>query len=346
MSDTHVTPDTVLIWGAGAIGGTIGAYLARAGIDVLLVDTEAEHVAAMQANGLEIEGPIEAFTVPVRAATPDQVAGQFSRILLSVKAHHTEAATRALQPHLAPGGYVASFQNGLNELVIGDVVGPENVVGAFVNFGADYLAPGRVLYGGRGACVIGEVAGPITPRVTALRDLLTAFEPEAIATDYIMGYLWGKLGYGALLFATALTDDSIADVLDDKAYRPVLTATAREAIAVAAARGVTPRGFNGFDPVAFAPGGNDAAIAASMDAMVGFNRRSAKSHSGIWRDLAVRKRRTEVDAQLGPIVTQGEQAGVRTPVTQKLIGLIHAIEDGRPLARENLTELANALGAA
>ncbi|MGI4807218.1 MAG: ketopantoate reductase family protein, partial [Janthinobacterium lividum] len=153
MSET--TPDTLLIWGAGAIGGTIGAFLARAGHDVLLVDTVAEHVAAMQADGLTIEGPVESFTTPVSAATPDQVTGQFDRIILAVKAHHTEAASLMLRSHLAPGGYVASFQNGLNELVIADVVGPANVVGAFVNFGADYLAPGRILYGNRGACVVG-----------------------------------------------------------------------------------------------------------------------------------------------------------------------------------------------
>ena len=338
--------DTLLIWGAGAIGGTIGAYLARAGEDVLLVDQAEDHVAAMQHGGLAIEGPIETFTVPVRAATPATVQGRFARILLSVKAHHTETATRELLPHLATGGYIASFQNGLNELVIGDLAGPANVVGAFVNFGADYLAPGRILYGGRGACVVGEVDGRVTPRVTALRDLLTKFEPDAIATDDIMGYLWGKLGYGALLFATALTDDAIADVLDDKAHRKVLMATAREAIAVATAQGVTPRGFNGFDPVAFAPGGSDAGVAASMDAMVAFNRRSAKSHSGIWRDLAVRKRRTEVDAQLGPVVTQGAAAGLPTPVTRRLIALIHAIEDGRKLSRENLSELADAMATA
>ncbi len=333
------TPQTLLIWGAGAIGGTIGAFLARAGHDVLLVDTVAEHVAAMQADGLTIEGPVESFTTPVRAATPDRVTGQFDRIILAVKAHHTEAATLTLRPHLAPGGYVASFQNGLNELVIADVVGPANVVGAFVNFGADYLAPGRILYGNRGACVVGEVNGAISERVTALRHQLATFEPDAIVTDDIMGYLWGKLGYGALLFGTALTDDSIADALADPAYRTALTAIAREAIAVAGAKGVVPRGFNGFDPVAFAPDGADAAVDASFDAMVAFNRGSAKTHSGIWRDLAVRKRRTEVDAQLGPVVTEGERAGIATPMTRQLIALIHAIEDGRPLARANLSQL-------
>ena len=338
MSET--TPDTLLIWGAGAIGGTIGAALARAGHDILLVDTVAEHVAAIEMDGLTIEGPVKSFTTQVRAVTPDRVTGQFDRIILAVKAHHTEAATLALKPHLAPGGYVASFQNGLNELVIAKLVGSANVVGAFVNFGADYIAPGRIIFGNRGACVVGEIDGTMSPRVEALRDQLTTFEPDAIVTDDIMGYLWGKLGYGALLFGTALTDDSIADALADPAYRPVLTTIAREAIAVAGAKGINPRGFNGFDPVAFAPGGSDAAVDASFDAMIAFNRGSAKTHSGIWRDLAVRKRRTEVDAQLGPVVAEGEHAGVATPMTQRLIALIHAIEDGRPLARANLGELA------
>jgi 2-dehydropantoate 2-reductase len=333
--------DTLLIWGAGAIGGTIGAHLARAGHDVLLVDAVAEHVVAMRERGLIIEGPVINFTQKVSAATPEDVTGRFNRILLCVKAHHTDAAARQLAPHLAEGGYVASFQNGLNEFVIGRVVGLPNVVGAFINFGADYLEPGRILFGGRGACVLGELDGAITPRLTALHKVLTTFEPGAITTDNILGYLWGKLGYGALLFATALTDDSIADVLDDSGNREVLTRVAREVMTVAAAKRIAPQGFNGFDPAAFVPGGSAAAVAASMDTMVAFNRRSAKSHSGIWRDLAIRKRRTEVDAQLGLVVEEGAALGVPTPCNARLIAMIHEIEDGaRKLARANLTELA------
>jgi 2-dehydropantoate 2-reductase len=334
--------DPLLIWGAGAIGGTIGAHLARAGHDVLLVDSAPEHVAAMRERGLIIEGPLTNFTQKVAAATPEEVKGRFNRIVLSVKAHHTETAARQLAPHLAEGGYVASFQNGLNEFVIGRVVGLPNVVGAFINFGADYMEPGRILFGGRGACVLGELDGSITPRLTALHTLLqTDFEPGAITTDNILGYLWGKLGYGALLFATALTDDSIADVLDDAASRDVLTRIAREVMTVAAAKRIAPQGFNGFEPAAFAPGGSDAAIAESMAVMVAHNRKSAKSHSGIWRDLAVRKRRTEVDAQLGPVVEEGAAVGVPTPCNARLIAMIHEIEDGtRQLDRANLTELA------
>src|SRR5450759_4554103 len=93
--------DPILIWGAGAIGGTIGAYLKRAGHDVTFVDVVPEHVEAVRTEGLRITGPIENFMVRVPSFTPDEVQGTWKRIFLAVKAHHTEAATRALAPHLA-----------------------------------------------------------------------------------------------------------------------------------------------------------------------------------------------------------------------------------------------------
>ena len=71
--------EPILIWGAGAIGGTLGAAWARAGHDVLLVDRAADHVAAMNRDGLSIEGPVEEFRQPVRAATPDEVRGTYRR---------------------------------------------------------------------------------------------------------------------------------------------------------------------------------------------------------------------------------------------------------------------------
>ncbi|MDA0961321.1 MAG: ketopantoate reductase family protein [Proteobacteria bacterium] len=330
----------LVIWGAGAIGGTIGAYLIRAGHDVLFVDQAQDHVTAMNENGLTIEGPIEEFTVPARAVTPETLTGTYPAIWLCTKAQHTEGAARALAPHLAQGGHVLSLQNGLNELTIADIVGRDATVGAFINFGADYLGPGRILFGGRAAVVVGELDGADPPRLTETHRLLSIFEPNAITTPAIWGYLWGKLGYGALLFATALTDDSIADVLDHRAYRPALAALACELTAVADAQGVTPQGFNGYDPAAFRADADPAATEASFDAMVAHNRTSAKSHSGIWRDLAVRKRRTEVDPQLTKPIEVGAALGLPMPLTRRLVTLIQGIEEGRrPLSFETLDAL-------
>lgn len=329
-----------LVWGAGAIGGTLGAYLARAGRDVTLVDTVAEHVAAIERDGLRIAGPIDEFTVRVPAFTPGALTGTWREIVLATKAHHTEAAVRALAPHLAADGYVVSAQNGLNELAIADVVGEARTVGAFVNFGADYLEPGVIHFGGRGAVVVGEIDGRMTPRVETIRDAWRTLDTRAIATTNVWGYLWGKEAYGAMLFATALTNRSIADALAEPAWRPVFIALAREMLAVAAARGVTPEAFDGFDPNAYAVSAPPDAPAASLDALVAHNRRSAKTHSGIWRDLAVRKRPTEVDAQLGIVVRLAATAGVPTPLTARLVALIHEIERGeRPLADETLDVL-------
>jgi 2-dehydropantoate 2-reductase len=133
--------------------------------------------------------------------------------MLATKAHHTGAAVRALLPHLSADGCVISAQNGLNELEIASVVGAARTVGAFVNFGADYIEPGVIHYGGRGAVVVGEINGQVTKRVESIRDAWLAFDDCAIVTPNIWGFLWGKEAYGAMLFATALTNESIADAL-------------------------------------------------------------------------------------------------------------------------------------
>ncbi len=213
-------------------------------------------------------------------------------------------------------------------------------IGAFVNFGADYLSPGIIHYGGRGALVVGELDGQMTPRLDALHRLVQTFEPAAVASDNIMGYLWGKLGYGALLFATALTNASICEALAAEAPRRLYRRIAGEAVAVARALAVTPIGFNGYRPEAFEAGATDAAADESFAAMVAHNAKSAKTHSGIWRDLAIRKRPTEVEAQLGPIVRFARQNKLQAPAIDHLIAMIHEIEDGkRPLAWDNLAEL-------
>ncbi|MDQ2766818.1 MAG: 2-dehydropantoate 2-reductase [Gemmatimonadota bacterium] len=317
-----------LIWGAGAIGGTMGAHLARAGHEITFVDTVREHVDAIDRDGLRITGPISEFAVRVPAFTPDTLNGEWDVIVLATKAHHTESAARALAPHLTASGCVISAQNGLNELAIAELVGKDRTVGAFVNFGADYMEPGVILYGGHGAVVVGEIDGSVTPRVQAIRESWSDFDANAIVTSNIWGYLWGKEAYGAMLFATALTNESIADALAMSEYGDLWIALAREILAVAEARGVSPESFDGFDPASFLPSAPDGAAVRTLRNLVLHNRKSVKTHSGIWRDLAVRKRQTEVDAQLGIIVTLGREVGVDAPLTARLVALIHDVENG------------------
>ncbi|HEX9106501.1 MAG TPA: 2-dehydropantoate 2-reductase N-terminal domain-containing protein, partial [Longimicrobiales bacterium] len=178
----------MLIWGAGAIGGTLGACMARAGHHITLVDAVREHVDAINGSGLRVTGPIAEFTAELPAFTPDALRGAWTTIVLATKAQHTEAATRALLPYLSDNGCVVSAQNGLNELTIAAIVGERRTVGAFVNFGADYLEPGVIHYGGRGTIRVGEVFGPAggrgsSARVSALCQAWRALDERAAATD-------------------------------------------------------------------------------------------------------------------------------------------------------------------
>ncbi len=333
--------DRILIWGAGAIGGTVGAFLHQAGHNVTFVDTAADHVDAIRSRSLRVAGPGVELEVTAPAFTPGELSGAWEHVFLCVKAHHTDAAAGALLPHLSPRGYVLSLQNGLCEQIIADVAGPERVIGAFINFGADWMAPGEIMFGNRGACVLGELDGQITDRLRALHATMqSGFEPGAIMVPDIQSYLWGKLGYAALLFTQALGQMGIADCLARPELLPLWRDLAGEVYRVAHSIGAGQRGFNGFDPEAFAPGAAEDKARASVAAMVAFNRPSLKTHSGIWRDLAIRKRRTEVDLQVLPVVQVGAAQGIDCPKCRKLTEMIHQIEDGtRPMADENLLEL-------
>lgn len=336
--------EPVLIWGAGAIGGILGAYWARAGIPVLMVDIVSDHVTACAIKGLSIEGPVEEFTQVVPCVTPEELTGTYSRIVLAVKAQATSAALAQLMPHLAPNGFVLSAQNGLNERVIAQHIGAERTMGAFVNYGADWIGPGRILFGNRGAVVVGEIDGTIQARTREMFDLLQVFEPNAVLSDDIWAYLWGKLGYGAMLFATALTPDSMSENFADPARGPALIGLAREVMQTAVAESVNPKPFNGFEPSAFMPGASDAAALQSIADLAEFNSKTAKTHTGIYRDLAVRKRKTEVDPQIGAVAEIATGHGITAPLLHRLVELIHDIEESRrEMSRDTFHELTKVL---
>ena len=305
-----------VVVGAGAIGGTVGARLVRDGHEVLLCDADPEHVAAVNARGIELEGPVEELTVRVPAVLPVELPDELGAVLLAVKSQHTGAALDAIAPRLAPDGFVVSLQNGVNEPAIAERIGEERTVGGFVNFGADYLAPGRIFVGGEGALYVGELDGRDTERVAQLvRDL-----PDAKSTSNILGYLWAKEAYGAMLFATAVSDLAIADALAEPRYRTLFVRLAQEVLRVAP---VPPEPFDGFDP-------DD--LYASVDRLVEFNRSSAKTHSGIYRDLAVRKRKAET-----AILEDLEGS-----LLQRTLELIHQIEDGGRVCEVGNLELLGA----
>ena len=332
---------TPVIYGAGAIGGLIGAYTERAGNDVLLVDKDRAHVDRMNEHGLHVSGAGDDFTVPVTACLPDELPEGLELVLLAVKSQDTEVALDLLVPRLHRAGAIVSLQNGINEPHIGRRVGLERVIGAFVNFSADYKGPGDIVEGAGGNVYLGELDGRETERVSRVAELVRPARPVVI-TDNIFGFLWAKQAYASIAFATALVDAPIGDVLDSGRNQLVCIALAREAIAVGTALGYDLEAFSDLDPALYDPRDEEGLqrVCYALRAYGERTRHLAKNHTGIWHDLVVRRRKTEVDPILGEVVREGESHGVDVRLNETLVTMIHEIEVGkRPMGWHNFDEL-------
>ncbi|MFC5604758.1 ketopantoate reductase family protein [Sporosarcina koreensis] len=332
----------ITVIGAGAIGGVIGAYLVKGGYNVTFIDKNEDHVHAMNENGLTIIEKVQQFTVKVKAFTVDQfleTRETLETVFLAVKAQHTVEAIESVKDRLSDDSYVVSFQNGLCEEEIASVIGIEKTIGCFVNLFADYLEPGIVEYGGVGSVYLGELDGRESKRLAELIEVLSSWG-DAKSTNNIQGFLWSKLAYGAVLTATATTNMEIADFFEDAVYYPLVTSIAIEVLQVANKKGIFTESFDGWTPNILYPEYQKEKVDAQFLELAKKLRGYTKTRTGIWRDLAVRKRKTEVPQQLNPVILEGEKLGLSLPLLTRLVEMINEIEEGkRPLQSENLEEL-------
>ena len=337
--DLHGRAITII--GAGAIGGTIGAFVSQAGYNVKLVDVVPDHIEKMNADGLRIEGVRGDHSYPVTAVHADDLTGPLDVVLLCVKGHFTEIAMRRYGPMLADDGYVISIQNGLNEEIIAKHVGRERTVGCFVHFAADYLEPGLLQLSNERTLHVGELDGEITPRVEALATMLGHAMP-AEATDNIWGYLWGKMTWAGMAFVTACIDAPVDDVVNHPLGMTLCRLASTEVYTVAMTQTATLLPIGVFDPMMFAPGDDYETRATSAVLAVGEDMRGRiKDKTGMWRDLRVKRRKTEVDMQPGNVVEIGKREGIPTPVNAAVVQVIHEIEDGeRGMGWDNLNDIA------
>jgi 2-dehydropantoate 2-reductase len=315
------------IVGAGAIGGITGAHLVRAGHRVQFVERDHAHAEAIRREGLTIAGAA-AFTVRAPVFLTQAVPGPISTLILAVKTLHTREALEPLVPLLAPDGYVVSMQNGLEEPKIAALVGAGRTIGAFLTFGGYYDRPGRLVYSGPASLRVGELDGRITPRAQTLARVLSDFHP-AEATDNIHGFLWGKLLLSTLYMATATVDADVADILARSDCRRVLAALVAEAARVATALAIRVEPVDGFNPLDLRDGAETPQATAAWQAQIAYWKRGVATRTGVWRDLAVRKRRTEAGPILGTLMEAAAQAGLTVPRAHALAHVIREIEEGR-----------------
>ena len=121
----------IAIYGAGSLGTILGAYINRAGVQVDLINRNKAHVEALNANGARVTGTVD-FVQKVNAYTPDCMSGTYDVLFLMTKQQNNKEVVQMLKDYLASDGVLVTFQNGLPEMQIADVLGEERVLGCTV----------------------------------------------------------------------------------------------------------------------------------------------------------------------------------------------------------------------
>ena len=332
--------------GAGAVGAHVGGHLARTGHDVTMIDPWPEHVDYMKAKGIELSGVTEEerFSVPVRALhlTELEMLSREAPIdiaFVCMKSYDTEWATLMIRQYLAPGGFVVSLQNAINEERIAAIVGWGKTVGCIASMIAvELYAPGHVrrnvALGGEAHTVfrVGEPHGRVTPRVTEIAAMLTAADSSK-ATDNLWGERWSKLVANSMRNGLyAVTGHTGGDIdLDDTARRLAIR-IAGEAVLVGLAHGYQLEEIYHIDPEILAAAGRHEAGAVERleEILIARARRSNNSAShrpSMAQDIA-KGRRTEIEFLNGFVQAKGAELGMETPANAAMVGLVRRVERG------------------
>ena len=319
------------IVGAGALGGTFGALLTRAGIDVTLIEIDKRRVEAIQKNGLVMHMPDgSVINVPVKITDDPASAGVMDLVQISVKGYHTESATKMAKPMIGPDTYVLSVQNGLGNLdIIAKYVSPDKVIGGVTAHSAMVLGPNEIKYnGGVGGVWIGRYDGKEDPRLKEIARTLTeaGFETQIIEGN-ILNPIWRKLlANVACNCVAAITGFTGTQLIECEETNQLIRELAVETFQVAKALGLHFWGIGADrtkemdDPAEFVihslSGVGDNKISMLQDIEAG--------------------RRTEIDTLNGKVWEIGEKHGVPTPLNKIMTLLVKAIEK-KPLIMKNKT---------
>jgi 2-dehydropantoate 2-reductase len=300
----------IAVVGCGAMGSVYAALLATAGHEVWAIDAWREHVEAMRSNGLRLEGASGDRTVRLHATTEAAQAGICDLVIVATKAMHVEAAAQSARALLGPDTLVLSIQNGLGGPdTAARVLGRERVlVGVVGGFGASIRAPGHAHHNGWELVRLGELSGPVTPRLEKVAEVWRSGGFKVKCFDDIDQLVWEKLICNVCYSGTcAITERTIVEVLDDPHAWEVAAGCAVEAYNVARAKGIR---LDFDDPVAY---------------VRNFGSKIPNARPSMLLDLMA-KRRSEIDAINGAIPPAAKAAGLGAPYNEVISGLVRAKE--------------------
>ena len=319
----------VAIYGAGSLGTILGAFISKAGVPVELINRNKAHIEALKIKGAQVVGTMQ-FCQPVIAYTPDEMSGQYDILFLMTKQQHNAEVVQMLKNYLAADGVLVTFQNGLPEMQIAEVLGEERVLGSTVAWGATLQSPGVCELTSEPDALsfsLGAISDKRSKHFTKVKELLELMGTVDVEENFL-GTRWSKLLINASFSGmSAVLGCTFGEAAGPKDSRKVVQAIIKECIDVCQKGGIRIEPVQGKDIVKLLNYTNPLKKAFSFFIIPIAIRKHAKLKASMLQDLEKGKL-TEVDAINGAVSEYGRKVGFPTPVNDKVVEIIHKIEKG------------------
>lgn len=327
----------IAVYGAGAMGTVLGAFLTQGGLRVELITRNRAHVEKLNKDGAIIECQADGITrtVKVRAKTPEEMEGGYDVLFLMTKQRKNAETVNFLKEKLAPNGIVCTTQNGLPEPLIAEMLGKEYTYGGVVSFGANFIDAGRVALTSKLDGMRMQIGGYENSgkALGLLQEVLTAAQtvtnPNFLSvTDNLLGVRWSKLAINAAFSGlSVLTGMNFGDIAQKDKTRKLALGILRECIAVAKATGVKMEKNSGHDLEKTLSGNSWFSRLIAYLVLPFAMRKHKNLVSGMLLDIQKGKK-CEIDFINGVVVQEGEKVGVETPLCAQVVEIAHGIENG------------------
>lgn len=313
----------IVIVGPGAMGLLFGAFLSKASCgkqgkdEIWILDKNKERSAKINQNGILVEGISGKWQAKVRATTQTKEIEQAGLVMIATKSYDTKSAITLAKPIISEDTHILTLQNGIGNIeIIGEVAGPDKVIGGITNLGATLFNENQIRHAGNGETIIGKIDGAIPVELRQIREIFNRAKLETKISRDIKGILWSKLiinvGINAL---TALTRLHNGRLIEFEGTRRIMREAVTEAVKIAKRKRIK---LLYDDPL--------AKVEAVCEA-------TATNVSSMLQDI-LRKKCTEIDFINGVIVRIGQEIGVPVPVNSLLVDLIKTIETSHHFALE------------
>ena len=317
------------IYGAGSLGTILGAFINKAGMPIELINRNKAHVEALNLNGASVTGTMQ-FNQKVKAYTPDMMSGEYDIIFLMTKQQNNKEVVTALKEYLATDGVLVTFQNGLPEVQIAEILGEERVLGCTVAWGATMQSAGVCELTSEPDALsfsLGSISHKRSRHFAKVKEMLEMMGTVEVEENFI-GTRWSKLLINAAFSGmSAVLGCTFGEAAGPKESRRVVQALIKECIDVCATGGIQIEPVQGKDIVKLLDYKGSLKKAVSFFIIPIAIRKHAKLKASMLQDIEKGKL-TEVDAINGSVSEFGRKVGCPTPMNDKVVEIIHKIEKG------------------